>query len=203
MTYSRDIPQNLPSPSIAVDAIRNNFSEYANVFDNNHAAINSSNQGKHTNVILQDQLQDPEVVSGFNSLYGKSVISNSSTNSQAFARLPQFLPNAFPNNPIQLTFNSVNTTGVPYYQSFLPGGNLLFFGAIPGANVVSATITLTPTPSEILCVIPNPTKVAASGFNPSRPVAVSVTVLSASKFRIDSVFPTGTGDITWVAIARQ
>ena len=52
----------------------------------------------------------PLVSGSFDSLYGKSVTSNSSTSQEMFVRIPQFLPPDRPNYPIQLTFNSVNTS---------------------------------------------------------------------------------------------
>lgn len=205
MTYNPDIPQDLPSPSIAVDAIRANFSSYANVFDNNHSALNSSTQGKHTNVILQDQSSHPEVDSGFDSLYGKSVVSNSSTNSQIFARLPKFLPNNVPNNPLQLTFNTVSTSSI--FQSFLPGGYLLFFGTIPSQMTpINAVINLSPAPSVILCVIPNPTRLVGVSSSLTAPLRLAVDINSSSQFTITSapiVAPFITGDVNWIAIARQ
>ena len=78
MTYNPSIPQNFPPPTVIVDQIRTNFSQYATVFDNNHAALNDSNQGKHTNVILQQQMSNPVVNGSFDALYGKSITSNSS-----------------------------------------------------------------------------------------------------------------------------
>lgn len=201
MTYDPTIPNDLPPPNVIVDQIRTNFSQYAAVFDNNHVAINATNQGKHSNVILQRQISDPVIEGDYDSLYSKSVTSNSSTSEELFVRIPQFLPNEQPNDPMQLTFNSVNLN--PQFQTFLPGGYILYFDSIPSANVVSVTVTLTPAPSEILCVIPNPTKLSATPGLPNRPVEIAVTVLNSSQFRIDASLATGTGTINWIAIARQ
>jgi len=151
MTYDPNIPNDLPPPKVIVDQIRTNFSQYAAVFDNNHVAINDTNQGKHSNVILQRQISNPVIEGDYDSLYSKSVTSNSSTSEELFVTVPQFLPNDQPNDPQQLTFNSVNLN--PQFQTFLPGGYILYFDSIPSANVVSVTVTLTPAPSEILCVI--------------------------------------------------
>lgn len=202
-SYNPNQPQNLPPPAIGVQAIQENFSTYSTVFDNNHLALNLGNQGKHTNVILQEQSTDPSVDGSFSALYGKSVVAASATFQGLFAKIPQFLTDDKPNNPMQLTFNVVNTTGAPFYQSFLPGGYLLYFGSIASANIVNTQITLVPTPSKILCVIPNPTKVAGVGLLPSRPVQIAVTVNNASQFTINSSFPTGTGIIRWLAICKQ
>lgn len=201
MTYNPNIPQNLPSPKIATEAIRTNFSEYDDIFDNNHEAINSSNSGKHTNVILQ-AITDPEVTDNLVSLYGKSVTATSGASQEAFAKIKRFLSLDKPNAPMQLTFNTVNTSG-PQYQSFLAGGYIIYWGTIPSANVINTQITLVPAPKKIVCVIPNPTKFAITGANPTAPIYTSVTVNNASQFTINAVFPTGTGDVNWVAIAQQ
>lgn len=202
MTYTPDQPQDLPPPDVATTNIRNNFITFANVFDNNHEALNSSNQGKHTNVILQQQLSDPSITGSFDSLFGKSAVAASGTFQQAFVKIPQFLTPDKPNNPMQLTFNVVNIIG-PQYQSFLIGGYIIYFGTIPSANTINTQITLVPAPTKIVCVIPNSTKFAAVGINPTKPIEMSVTVNNASQFTINSTFPTGTGDINWVAIAQQ
>lgn len=203
MTFLPNQPENLPPPDVGIDSIRNNFSSYATIFANNHVALNANNQGKHTHVILQQQGNDPIVEGSFATLYGKSTITASGTNQELFSRIPQFLPVDKPNLPTQLTFNTVNTTGIPYHQSFLPGGYVLFFGTIPSAVIVNFPVVLVPNTSKILCVIPNPTKFAAVGITPTRPVPVSVTIDGPSQFTINSSFPTGTGDITWIAIAKQ
>jgi len=207
MTYSPEIPQDLPSPSVGVDFIRTNFSQYAQVFDNNHVAINANNQGKHSNVILQEQIADPVVDGSFDSLFIKSVTSNSSTSQQLFSRIPQFLTLDKPNNPVQLTFNTVSTAGPTQYQSFLPGGYLLFFGqatqiAQPNPPVIPIVVTLTPAPSEILCVIANSTNVIGTGGVWGQPI--SVNVLSNSQFQINPTFTVLVNKIiTWVCIAKQ
>lgn len=202
MTYNPNIPEDLPSPDIATTLIRTNFSQYANVFDNNHAAINDSNQGKHTNVILQ-QISDPDVTDNLDSLYGKTAVAASGTTQEIFAKVPQFLPVDKPNLPMQLTFNVVNTAG-PQYQSFMAGGYIIYWGTIPSATpTINTQVTLVPAPSKIVCVIPNPTKFAAVGGNPTRPVLVSATVNNSSQFTINATFPTGTGNVNWVAIAQQ
>ncbi len=204
MTFLPDIPTDLPPPNVAVNQIRTNFSQYATVFDNNHVALNANYQGKHSNVILQRQVSDPEVGGDFDSLYSKSVTATASTSEQLFVKIPKFLPNEIPNNPTQLTFNVVGL--VPQYQSFLPGGYVIYWDTIPSANTVNTTVTLLPTPSEILCVIPNPSKLVGVGVLPTKPVQISVTILNAFQFRINASFngaPPGTGDIRWIAIGRQ
>lgn len=200
MTYIPTQPEDQPPPNIAVDQIRENFLQYFNIFDNNHVALNAANQGKHSNVLLQRQTLDPDVEDNFDSLYGKSVNTASGTSDQAFVKIPEFISNV-PNAPMQLTFNKVNLNA--QYQSFLPGGYIIYWDSIPSSNLINTQITLVPAPSEILCVIPNPTKVEGTGLNPARPTPISVTLNNNFQFTIKAGFPTGTGVINWIAIARQ
>lgn len=202
--YDPNQPQNEPPPDIGILSVRDNFLQYSQIFNKNHVALNANNQGKHTNVILQQQVNDPIVEGGFDSLYSKAVIAASATVLELFARIPQFLPVDKPNSPTQLTFSVVNAGG-PQYQSFLAGGYLIYFGTIASANVINTTITLIPTPNKIVCVIPNPTKFAGVGSNPAKPIQISVTLstINPDQFTINSNFPTGTGDINWLAIAQQ
>jgi predicted ATPase len=186
MTYDPNIPTNLPSPSAAVDQIRINFTEYANIFDNNHVAINLSNQGKHSNVILQVRGNDPDVISDFSTLYGKRITTNSSSKIQAFTRVSKFLPDPLSNPAVQLTFDSVNTAG-PVYQSFISGGYIVYFG-----TSLIGTITLSPAPTEIICVIANVI---------DTPKNVSVLVLNNFQFQINSTI--AGSNHTWWAIAKQ
>jgi hypothetical protein len=202
MTYDPTQPKDLPPPATGVQSVKANFSQYATAFGNNHVPMNATYEGKHTNVILQQQGSDPINEGGFDSLYIKPIVSNLIPSEELFVRIPQFLPIDKPNIPMQLTFNIVNVAG-PQYQSFLAGGYIIYWGTIPSAGVVNTTITLVPAPSKIVCVIPNPTKFAGIGANPARPVQVAVTVNTASTFTINSTFPGGTGIIVWLAIAQQ
>lgn len=122
MTYSNTKPDPGPSPKVDVNQIRNNFSSYATSFSQNHTALNNRNQGFHEGVIFEQQSTDPEVGETFDVLYTKSVTNSVSTQPQLFVRLPVFLPTnndtvGYGNDPMQLTYNSVNTAG-PEYQSF-------------------------------------------------------------------------------------
>lgn len=203
-------PTNLPPPNIGIQSVRANFSTYADGFDNNHVALNLNNQGKHTNVIMQGQVGDPSVPDGFGTLYSKSVVSASSTSQELFSRIPLFPPIDKNNKPIQLTYNSVNTTGSPFYQSFLPDGYVVYFGTIANATNIgtATTITLVPAVSRIVCVIPVPTKFVPISGLISAPVQISVTLSNSnfSTFTITSrstLVPATIGDINWVAIAQQ
>ncbi len=197
MTYVPTQPTDLPPPNIAVDQIRINFSQYATVFDNNHVALNANNQGKHSNVILQRQATDPVVNGDYDSLYTKSVTTTSSTSDELFVRIPKFLPNQQNNEPIQLTFNTVNTAG-PVYQSFMAGGYIVYFGFTTN---IAIPIVLSPAPSVILCAIAN-----GNGFTTIGtpiPFDAAVLVNSNTQFTISSVAATGVYRFSWFAIGKQ
>ena len=196
MTYSPTIPTDLPPPNIAVDSLRTNFAQYATNFKVNHVALNDSNQGKHANIILENQTIDPGVIGTYDAVYTKSVTSASSTSQQLFLQVPQFLPNAQPNLPMQLTFNSVNIAG-PQYQTFLPGGYIMYFGKV---SAVPVTITLVPAPTKIVCAIANPNNFTSVGT--AIPFDVSTNVISASQFTIKSLAASGVYTFTWIAIAQ-
>jgi hypothetical protein len=198
MTFDPNSPEDLPPPKIAVDQIRTNFQQYQTAFNANHSALNSSTQGKHTHIIFEEQTNDPEVPGDFDTLYSKSVTSASGTAQQIFARIPQFLPNEFPNIPMQLTFDQVNTTGPDQYQSFMAGGYLVYFGQ---TSIVPVTITLVPAPTIILSVIANPTNFTAGPG--SIPFDVNVTINNASEFTLNSFSATGVYSFKWIAIAKQ
>src|SRR6186713_2669478 len=134
MTFSPTTPQSQPSPAATQAQIQTNFAEYARIFALNHSAVNTSNQGDHEGVILTRQTVDPGVTEDLEAVYCKDATSKAGTQPQLFAKIKKFLPNSkdtqnAPNIPMQLTYNAVNVAG-PQYQSFLPGGYLLYFGAV-------------------------------------------------------------------------
>ncbi len=197
MTYDPSIPTDLPPPNVAVDKIRTNFSQYASVFDNNHVALNANNQGQHSNVLLQGQSSDPTVSGNFDSLYSKSITTNSSTSQELFLRIPKFLPDKN-NTPMQLTFNSVNTAG-PVYQSFMAGGYIVYFGE---TNNIAVPITLSPKPLKILCVIANGNKFTTVG-TPVPYDAQVVVNANNFQFTITSLNASGVYRFSWFAIGSQ
>lgn len=211
--YDPTKPTNEPPPDTGILSVRDNFLQYSQVFDNNHVALNANNQGKHTNVILQQQVSDPLNEGGFDSLYSKAIVAASGTVLELFARIPQFLPIDKPNNPTQLTFSKVNTIGPSQYQSFLAGGYLIYFGTVTN-NVLNtpltSLITLVPTPTKIVCVIANPTRLAlVSGSGTMlapQKVNVVLSIINPAEFTIFAVAPgpgLAVGNITWMAIAQQ
>lgn len=205
MTYSFIKPDAGPSPKDDVTQIRTNFSQFATLFNINHTALNNSNQGDHEAVVLTLQTVDPTVTEDLDVLYCKDASSQAGTQPQLFVRIPDFLPNAndptvTKNDPMQLTYNSVNTAG-PVYQSFLPGGYLLYFGS---TSNIAVNITLSPAPTQILVAIATPNTMTSVGT--AVPFSVSTTILSNSTFKINSTL-NGTGPVIpysfgWVAIAK-
>jgi hypothetical protein len=163
MSYSPNIPEAEASPQNSASPIQQNFSSYAAAFSvltggvyYNHMPINDQNGGKHAAILLDNQSSAPGVTQDLDVLFSMNAISAASTQPQLFVQIPQFLPTPIdtsiaPNTPMQLTYNSVNTSG-PQYQSFLPGGYLLYFGLISSLSGLGTTITLSPTPTKILMV---------------------------------------------------
>lgn len=193
MTYIKDKPDSGPSPAIDAATIRGNFTDYGNVFDNNHVALNDRNQGAHTQIIYQKQSSDPGVTEDLAVIYAKDATSNASSEPQLFAQIPQFLPNQYdstpaPNVGMQLTHNTVNTTGPNQFYTFLPGGYLLFTGIVTGNSVpnvlTSLSITLSPSPTKILAAIATPNTLTSVGT--PTPFTVSTTIDSQNQFTIYS-----------------
>ncbi len=201
MTYSPTEPQDLPPPVIATTQIRTNFAQFQTIFTDNHSPLNNSNQGKHTGVLFEQQTSDPGVISNYDAMYAKSVTNASSTQPQLFIQIPQFLPNNQPNLPEQITFDTVNKVG-PVYQTFIPGGYIMYFGSI---GAVPSTITLIPACSKIVSVVVLSNVITPIPLTPV-PLSVFATITSANTFDVDSQ-PVGflppSYRFSWVAIGIQ
>lgn len=195
MTYDPSQPRVSDSPAVSAPFIQTNFAEYAAIFSRlvagviyNHMPFNAQHQGKHAAVLLENQSADPGVTQDLTILYNKNATSAVSTEPQLFAQIPKFLPtpqdtDPGPNIGMQLTYNNVDTAG-PQYHSFLIGGYLIYIGEILPV-VGNVTVTLVPTPSEILTV----QQMLGS--------TVPVTVTQPNKFTIQ-----GIGGNHWVVIAK-
>lgn len=203
MTFKPGIPLGNISPKDQVTDLQTNFSQFATKWAINHTALNDTHAGDHDNVILTRQTSIPAAGTDTDVLFCQDATSALGTQPQLFVRIPKFLPTDLDqktsgNRPMQLTYNQVNTAG-PIYQSFLPGGYLLYFGVSTFAVPTnSQQITLTPTPSEILIAI-------ANSNNTSSGIArrVSTTIDSANKFTIYTPAHTTIINFTWMAIAFQ
>lgn len=203
MTYLPDIPIGEDSPANQVTKVQGNFAKLASVFSQtiagviyNHTPFNNFNQGDHEAILLQNQTLDPGVNQTLNVLYSKNASSAVGTQPQLFLQIPQFLPNNIPNTPMQLTYNAVNTAG-PVYQSFLPGGYLLFFGM---TSNIAIPIVLTPTPTIIIMAIANPNNKTTVGT--PIPFDVSIVVTQPNTIKINSALASGVYTFTWMAIAK-
>jgi len=211
MTYDPQIPLSTESPQTSASPVQVNFDQFAAIFSKlalgvfyNHMPFNSSSQGKHAAMILQNQTLDPGVTEDLGVLYSKNATSAASTEPQLFAQIPKFLPTQTdttdaPNAPMQLTYNSVNTAG-PVYYSFLPGGYIFYFGLVTATNLVPHTITLTPAPTQILVAIANPNTVETGSEH--RPLKISTNITAANTFDVYASFsPLAQYDFSWMAVA--
>lgn len=217
MTYDPNIPLPTASPATSAAPIQVNYSQFATVFSNtiagvqyNHMAINDPNRGKHASVIFQRQVADKPITQDLAQLYAKDAPqATAGPQLQLFARIPIFLPTeldktAATNTPMQLTYNTVNIVGPNQYQSFLPGGYLIWFGT---QAAIPATVTLTPTPSTLLVAHARPT--AVTGLSHSPPFAVATQILSTTQFKIISGTSPPAGAVpgvgvvfVWMAIGK-
>lgn len=196
MTYSTVKPDAGPSPSLDVGQIKTNYSTYLTVFGRQHLTLNDPKMGQHKVITMQKQDDDLPVLKNSVVMYPKNVTSKVNTQPQLFFRIPKFLPNEVPNTPMQLTYNTVNTAG-PVYQSFIPGGYLLFMGMVTD---ISFDITLPTDTNGILVAIAasNTVKGATRIQN-----TVYTKVLTTSSFKIGSNLATGTPySFSYIVIAR-
>lgn len=189
MTYDPNIPLPQGTPEFSALPIQVNFEEFFNIFSStvggviyNHIALNDFNQGKHGAVIMQKQADAPAINQNLDVLVTLDAQTAAGTQPQLFVKVPKFLPTNLDtkdaaNNPMRLTYNQVNTTG-PQYQSFLPGGYLVYFGS---TNNIANTITVTPNPSAIITALASPTgSTGGTGYN------ISAEVTQPDKVKLNS-----------------
>jgi hypothetical protein len=214
MSYNPNIPQSNSIPNVIYAGVQQNFASFNSNFSTssagvvyNHVPLNSFNQGKHAAVLFQLQTSDPGVTGDYDVLYCKNATLASGASPQLFIQIPRFLPNQFDpatasNTPMQLTYNSVNTSG-PIFQSFLPGGYVFFFGSVSiivSPGTFPYTITLPGTLTKMLLALANPNNLTSSGT--PTPFTVSTNIINANNFNIYSN-ATGTVTFTWMAIVTQ
>jgi hypothetical protein len=213
MTYSPNIPEPSSSPKSSVTSIQTNYSQFSSVFSNisggvtyNHMPLNDFNQGKHAAVLMQQQTKDlgiPQTQS-LTVLYAKAAPAATGNNQpQLFLQIPTFLPTDLDttksrNIGMQLTYNSVNTSG-PQYQSFLVGGYILYFGSTTN---IAANIVLSPIPTKILCVQAIPQGTSTVGGQANTPYDVGVVVTQPKTIKINSTRAPGGASFLWLAIAQ-
>jgi hypothetical protein len=206
MTYNPNFPPPTTSPELSPVQIQTNYAQFATAFSYtiggvvyNHMPLNDFNQGKHASVLMQNQSGDPGVINNYTVLYSRNATSAATPlgQPQLFSQIPKFLPvpielGDIPNFPQQMTYNTVNTIGPDQYQSFLPGGYILYFGS---TNPISV-ITLSPTPTKILMV----QAVAQINPPPNTNYAPAFTITQPGTINIFSGQPSG--KILWLAIAQ-
>ncbi len=212
MTYDPNSPLPTFAPKDSVVQIKTNFNQFAGIFsalsggvNYNHMPLNDSNQGLHGAVIFQNQSVDPDVTEDQVDLYSKNVTSAVSTEPQLFSKIQKFLPNKYDtttaeNTPIQLTYDTVNIAGPTAFQSFLPGGYLLYFGSVvtftPPNSIT--TVTLTPVCTEIVCVQAFPTSTISS-----EAAKRYVTITGANTFNIVSSNALNGTTFVYMVVAKQ
>lgn len=213
MPYDRNAPNGQESPAAQTAQVRTNFSEFQNVFDNNHTALNNIKQGDHEAIIFKKQTVDLGVTNTLDVLFCKDATSHLGTQPQLFLQIPKFLPKLpdttdAPNTPMQLTYNTVNTAG-PVYQSFLAGGYLIYFGTDSGNYVLNTniadTIILSPAPTRILMAIAIPNNMTTVGTPIPNLVSTEINTITNDRFIIHSNFLGNTAgnpySFTWIAVA--
>lgn len=198
MTYNPNKPDARPSPALDAATIQTNFAQFAAAFATNHIALNSAFQGAHSTVIFENLSLDPGVDQNLTVLYNKDASSRAGAQPQLFIQIPKFLPtrndttNA-ENFGMQLTYNTVNTSG-PIYQSFLPGGYLVYFGTVTGNTVSNATlaipVTVSPTPTRLLVAFATSNTMNSS----STPAPLTAnTVITAPSTGIFTIYSNSNG----------
>ena len=201
MTYSFVKPDPGPSPKDDVTQIQTNFSQFGSIFATNHTAMNDRFQGDHTYVVLTKQGSVPTNTGQEAMLFARdAAAATAGPQPQLFVKIPDFLPTD--NDPtktpsaksMQLTYNSVNVAG-PQYQSFLPGGYILYIGSETTSNV---QVTLVPAPTQILLAIATVNKSTGPG---GLPFQISTRIDAADKF---TIFTNATNPFTvnWYAIGQ-
>jgi hypothetical protein len=203
MTYNPNIPMPLVSPANSAAPIQVNFSQFAGIFSRlvggvtyNHIPLNDFNQGKHAAIIMQNQLVDPPVNQNLAMLLALNATTAANTQPELFVKIPLFLPTALDttlaqNTPMQLTYNQVNVVGPNQYQSFLPGGYLIYFGSTMN---IAANIPVLPTPTAIVIALATPV-----GF----PYNVSTLVVQPNQIQIRSSNAPALTTFLYLVIARN
>lgn len=188
MSYSIVKPDPGPSPFLDAPTIQGNFAAWATTFKKDHMDMNLRTQGDHKYVVMTNLVAGPPLVGDEDILFNKNATqaTGGPTQPQLFVKIPVFLPTMADPTPspvpiaMQLTYNQVNVAG-PQFQSFLPGGYLLYFGS--ETNVVgSRIVNLVPVPTKIIIAIATADKAGAGNLAAS----IATSINSASQFTIFS-----------------
>jgi hypothetical protein len=208
MTYIPDYPTSQNSPNGSYSQIQTNFNVYPGIFSSNsggivynHFPLNNSKQGAHAAVLFDSQGSiDPPVTNNLVALYAKNYTAQSGTQPQLFCRIKQFLGSGatlIPNNPMQLTLNTVVTGSYPY-QTFMLGGLIVYIGTFVLGATQPVLVTLSPKPNSILNIQAS----IQSGSSLSNP-RLSVFPLSNNyQFNLFAFGVTTIGVINWTVIGK-
>lgn len=213
--YNPLIPLPTDSPNTSSSPIQVNFAQFQAIFSTltagvnyNHMPMNDPNQGKHAAILMENESTDPGVTGDYTVLYNKNAVTKASTQPQLFVQIPKFLPTTgdttnAPNDPMQLTYNSVNIAG-PQYYSFMPGGYLIYFGS---TNNIAASIVLSPVPTAIVCAISLPTATGSAsnggGTRTNIPYDSNVVVTQPGTVKINSSRAPGGATFFYLIIAQN
>ena len=172
MSFNPSVPQLSTPKPIVQQQFLNNWQAIQQVFNNNHMPLNDPQEGMHKVMTMSYQTMDPTTNSTQIGLYTKLTGANNAPN--LF-----FAPDSA-QTPIQLTWDSINTTkGQARQYSFMAGPFVIYGGLVNGVTS-GQTITLSPT-TTLLYVGVNLVveKASGAGFQ-----TVIPTTLAGSTFTI-------------------
>ncbi len=194
MTYVPTKPDTGKSPFLDAPTIKNNFALFQTVFGNNHNTLNATNAGDHTIVTFNAQINHAAIPINGTTLYSRNASSKAGTEPQLFLRVPTFLPtnqdkSVAPSAPMQLTYNTVNLTGAPVYQSFLIGGYLVYWGSVTGMTAgqnvqTTDVVILTPAPTKLLLAQASPNTVTSSTAVQNFTIATQIDSVLNDRFTV-------------------
>jgi len=206
MTFDPQIPLASEFPSTSAVPIQVNFAQFEAIFSSllggvyyNHLPMNDAKQGMHGAVIMEKSAQ-PVVDGDFVALYAHDeTFTTGGIQPQLTSMIPRFLPTSrvpfnIPNDPVTLTYNQVDTAGPNQFQSFLPGGYILYFGNTVN---IAANITLTPTPATIVMA-----QAVPQAGNGTVPYDCTIAITQPATLKISSGLAPGGSLFLWMAIAK-
>lgn len=171
MSYNTAIPQSSTPRSQSQRQIKANFQAIQQVFANNHASLSSDSEfyGMH-NVLTMKTTTDPVTSADQIGLYTKVVGSVV----QLF-----FKPNDI-QNPIQLTYDSINTNPANKQQySFIAGPFVIYIGELTGITN-NQVITLSPTKTLIYVGVNQ----SSPSYSTADNYPINVTNIAGSAFTV-------------------
>lgn len=191
MSYNPNIPAASSKRAISQRQILSNYQAIYNVFAENHAALGTSNQGRHNVVILRAQSGDPTTTATQTALYNKLVSS-----------VPNlfFMPSSN-QTPIQLTYPSISTSSSATIQYSFAAGPFIVYGGRLNAVTNGQVITL--TPGTNLRYVGIATERGVSDLDIDANYAIPTNISGTSfTVRFTSIINPPTRNITYLAIGQ-